>query len=287
MTLRFLFWNVQHGSAAYIRTPNGKHLAIDLGTGFFADGTLFSPLEFLLAQGVNQLDYVTITHPHLDHIDDILSFDKLSPKMLVRPKHLTPEDLVVGHPALNDDALAKLVKYAEIDRSYQNPVEAHENIRLPANNGGVTIKQFSPYQCSRSNLNNHSIVTTFEYCGVKVLIPGDNESASWNELLELPEFREAIAGVHVFVASHHGRESGFHAQLFDYFAPLVTVVSDGPVKGTSVTEKYTERSQGWNVDKRSGWRESRKCITTRNDGFIDVKVTPNPAGTGFLSIAID
>ena len=26
-------WNVQHGSAVYIQTPNGKHIAIDLGAG--------------------------------------------------------------------------------------------------------------------------------------------------------------------------------------------------------------------------------------------------------------
>ena len=30
MTLQLLAWNVQHGSAIYIQTPNGKHIAIDL-----------------------------------------------------------------------------------------------------------------------------------------------------------------------------------------------------------------------------------------------------------------
>ena len=31
MTLKFITWDVEHGSAAYIRTPNGKHIAVDLG----------------------------------------------------------------------------------------------------------------------------------------------------------------------------------------------------------------------------------------------------------------
>ena len=30
MPLQFIVWNVRHGSAAYIETPNGKHIAIDL-----------------------------------------------------------------------------------------------------------------------------------------------------------------------------------------------------------------------------------------------------------------
>ena len=31
--LKLVFWDVQHGSASYIKTPNGQHLVIDLRTG--------------------------------------------------------------------------------------------------------------------------------------------------------------------------------------------------------------------------------------------------------------
>ena len=58
MSLRLILWNVQHGSAAYIHTPNGKHIAIDLGAG-----DAFSPLQHLWRNGVQRLDHVTITHP--------------------------------------------------------------------------------------------------------------------------------------------------------------------------------------------------------------------------------
>jgi competence protein ComEC len=40
-----VIYDVQHGSAAYIQTPNGKHIMIDLGTGSLEDGeATFSPL---------------------------------------------------------------------------------------------------------------------------------------------------------------------------------------------------------------------------------------------------
>ena len=70
--LQFVFWDVQHGSASHIKTPNDRHLVIDLGTGSYSENKEFSPLMHLKKKyGVGQLDYVVITHPHRDHIDDI------------------------------------------------------------------------------------------------------------------------------------------------------------------------------------------------------------------------
>ena len=137
-----------------------------------------------------------------------------------------------------------------------------------------------PTQCSKGNLNNHSVVTLLEYSGVKILIPGDNESASWEELLGQPLFRSAIAGTDVLVAAHHGRESGFHRPLFEHFKPRITLISDGRAVGTSVTGKYDDVTQGWTVSRRNGTTQKRKCLTTRSDGHIEVTVTPgNPSTT--------
>ena len=67
--LEAVFWDVQHGSAAYISTPVGKHIAVDLGTGSYkkSDGT-FSPLLHLKKRyNIDRLDAVIMTHPHRDH----------------------------------------------------------------------------------------------------------------------------------------------------------------------------------------------------------------------------
>lgn len=42
--LELIVWNVQHGSAVYINTPDGKHIAVDLGAGG-NNGSVFSPLQ--------------------------------------------------------------------------------------------------------------------------------------------------------------------------------------------------------------------------------------------------
>ena len=282
MSLRFIMWDVQHGSAALIRTPNGKNIVIDLGAG-----DAFSPLKNLKEAGIGQIDHVTITHPHMDHIDDILNFDVLTPGTLLSPKHLTEDDIRGNNPPLNQEAEAKIQKYLEIRQRYSSPVGPHDDVDLPQNNGGASIKTFVPWQSSKGNLNNHSVVTVIEYSGVKILVPGDNESPSWTELLARSDFVSAVTGTHVLVAAHHGRESGFHQPLFEHFSPLITLVSDGRVVDTSVTGRYTTVSKGWKVNKRSGGQETRYCLTTRNDGWIDVEIAPIPGQVGSLKVTID
>ena len=281
MSLRLILWNVQHGSATYIHTPNGKHIAIDLGAG-----DAFSPLQHLWRNGVQRLDHVTITHPRLDHIDDILSFDQLAPGTLMTPKHLTEGEVREGNPKPSQETEAKLRKYFEVRRRYNSTVDPQDDVDLPQNNGGASIRTFVPRQSATGNLNNHSVVTVLEYSGVKVLIPGDNESASWEELLNRDDFVAAITGTHVLVASHHGRESGFHSPLFDHFTPTITLISDGRTVDTSATSRYTNVTKGWSVRRKNGTSQDRKCVTTRNDGTIDVTINSgHPIGS--LDVLID
>ena len=146
---------------------------------------------------------------------------------------------------------------------------------------------FNPVKAATGNLNNHSVVTTVQCNGVKILIPGDNESASWEELLGQPSFRTAIANTHVLVAAHHGRESGFYRPLFDHIRPLITLISDGRTVGTSVTSWYDAVTKGRQVRKRSDQTtRDRKCLTTRRDGSIVVEIGANSAGQGTLDVTV-
>ena len=258
-----------------------KNLAIDLG----ADGS-FSPFCHLRSSGLRRIDHVTITHPHTDHIDDIANFDLLAPRSLLVPKHLTEQDIRDGNSPPSQDAEEKFRKYFEIRRRYNSPVVQRANVFLPENNGGVSISTFAPARSSTENLNNHSIVTTLEYSGVKLLIPGDNEATSWEELLNQSEFVSAIAGTHLLVAPHHGRHSGYHSRLFDYFRPLITLISDGRAVDTSATSRYANVTRGWMVRRRSGSTMNRMCVTTRNDGVVEVTISPgNPNGS--MDVLID
>lgn len=277
--LTAVFWDVQHGFAAYLATPStpSKHIVIDLGVGSFGSGgATFSPLQHLHANGVARLDGVVITHPHRDHIDDIMNFDVLDPHVLHRPKHLTADAI---RKANADQDKAIVDKYLAIDQRYSEPVPNEKSPFRPENNGGATFQFFAPTKCADTNINNHSIVTIVSHADAKILIPGDNEPPSWDELLAQPSFVQAITGTHVIVAPHHGRDSGFHAPLFEKIQPRLVIISDGQSRDTSGTGRYDKQATGLTVSKRAGGTETRKVVTTRNDGCIVLRVTPGTQGT--------
>lgn len=268
--LKIIIWDVQHGSSSYIRTPNNQHIVIDLGTGSRSDLT-FSPLRYLNSHwGVKQLDCVVITHPHRDHLDDIFNFDSLSPKVLYRPNHISEASIKKSNRDVDSDIISK---YIEISHRYTAAVLSDP--LYSTNNGGVDIQTFVPTECSESNINNHSIVTVLSYAGSKILIPGDNEPVSWKELLQRNDFRSAIKNTNILVAPHHGRDSGFCNELFDYISPDLTIISDGRLCDTSATERYANKTNGCTVCRRNGGTAERRCVTTRNDGVVSIEVGPS------------
>ena len=283
--LKIVIWDVQHGHGSYLSTPGGQDIVIDLGTGSYGDSNLeFSPLLHLKNKWkVERLDGVIISHPHRDHLDDIFNFGELNPRVLVRPKHLSEEDVRKGNREADKEIIDK---YLEMGGDYSADVQASESPFNADNNGGVTFNWWMPQSCAKTNLNNHSIVTVISYADSKIIIPGDNEPPSWNELLELPSFVSAIKGTDILLAPHHGRQSGFSGALFEKISPYLTIISDGPCD-TTASDQYSKQSRGWNVNKRSGGKEERKCVTTRKDGVITVDFGKNDEGTSFMDVRID
>jgi len=263
--LEITIWDVNHGSAAYIKTPNNRHVVVDLGD----NGKDFSPLLTLLTRGVKQIDAVVITHPHADHMDDIFNLDLLNPQVLWRPRHLSEADIKQGN-RLVDVLLVK--KYLEIDKRFNQPVPPINDVTVPVSFGGAGFQVFSPRRCETSNINNHSLVIIVSYALSKIVIPGDNEAPSWKELLSDPMFVAAVKGADILLASHHGREAGYCGELFEAMGkPKLVVVSDGRFGDTSATSRYSSQATGWAVFDSAGTEDNRKCLTTRSDGHITIK----------------
>jgi len=283
--IRIVFWDVQHGHAVYVGTEN-QNLIFDLGTGSYGSSAKeFSPLLHLKNKyGIKRLDGVVITHPHSDHLYDILNFDSLSPRVLHRPKHLSEEEIRKGNSASDK---IYVDTYVEINDRYNAPIADGDNPFKEANNGGVKFQFFTPRSCSRSNLNNHSVVTVISHASSKIIIPGDNESPSWNELLEDEAFKTAVKETDILFAPHHGREAGYSSKLFEYISPYLTIVSDGAETDTSATDRYSKKSRGWKVYRSNGTGEDRKCLTTRNDGVIVVEFGIGAENKPYMSVKID
>ena len=266
-------WDVQLGLAIHVKAPNGKYIIIDLGTGTLESGNS-SPLRKRMWDNIA---YMIITHPHLDHISDILNFDTNAPKILQRAKSLTNEEVMRG---VRDCDKAKFKKYCDINDRFKSPVryDDENNTETPDNYGGLEIQTFSTSACDHSNFNNFSIITIFKFSGIKVVVCGDNEKDSFDVLMRRRDFKDAVRNADVLVAPHHGRESAYHSEFVSLVNPRITIISDTTKSDASAANKYTSVSGGWYVDG-----QKRKCLTTRKDGNITVKFgesdDPNYYGT--------
>jgi len=283
--VEMVFWDVQHGHATYIKSPNGRHIVIDLGTGQYSNNDrTFSPLKHLQYRyGVTQLDYIIITHPHLDHIDDILQFDSLNPKVLWRPTLISNQEVMKG---VRPSDWIKFNKYCEINDKYNMSISSnnYNNTDDPNNWGGLQITGFNAINCNHNNFNNFSRITIFQYEDIKVVIPGDNESESFEELLRNNFFLTKIRNADILLAPHHGRESGYNTDFINRVNPKLTIVSDGKKVDTSANSRYSQISSGWTVHKRSGGSEKRYCLSTNNDRHIVVRFGVDFDSSRFLYV---
>lgn len=269
-------WDVQLGLAIHVKAPNGKYIVIDLGTGTYESGNS-SPI---LRHRYDNIAYMVITHPHLDHISDILNFDINAPKILCIPPMLSNKEVMEGVRYCDK---AKFEKYCEINDRYNSPVaDDDENNTNNANNyAGLDIQTFSTSACDHSNFNNFSIITVFTLSNVKVVVCGDNEKESLDILMRRSDFKDAVSNADVLVAPHHGRESAYHSDYVSWVNPRITIISDTNKIGASASSKYSNMSRGWEVNG-----EKRYCITTRNDGNIKVVFgeSDDPNYSGILGI---
>lgn len=81
MTVKF--FDVGQGDSILIQTPNGKTMLIDAGPGSASD-KVYSALKSL---NINSIDVLVATHPHEDHMTNIVNNFKIG--MMYIPKSIT------------------------------------------------------------------------------------------------------------------------------------------------------------------------------------------------------
>lgn len=274
ISLDIIFWDVKHGNAIFIKTPNGKNIIQDLGVGNCSDNSSdFSPLKHIQRKyNLYKINLLIITHPHLDHIEDIGNVPLFRINSLYYPKSITQSEIRNKIYKETDSNKKKIFKkYIELTERCFSPNLDKYNPVLPDSYRDLKIKIYSPKPTVSTSYkeNEHSLVTFLFYAGHKILLSGDNGPSSWQNLLNNHYFRDDLRNVDIFLASHHGRMSGYYDQIFKFFNPKLTIISDGHVGETSITDIYHSHSQGWIIKNQN---KKRKCLTTRYDGAIYIRI---------------
>ncbi len=100
------------------------------------------------------------------------------------------------------------------------------------------------------------------------MFTGDLEKTGFATLIKNNEsFRQALQGTNVYVAAHHGRESGCSEEILPYLTNVYyVVISDkGYAHDTQKTIPFYDR-----IARGGPFRgqETRKVLTTRKDARI-------------------
>ena len=99
-SLKIAFLDVGHGDFIYAETPLGDNLVLDIGTGDVV------PAQFL--SKVSTISEVQVSHPHTDHIDDIVAFSKKTIKSFRCPSLDGFSDQTIGWKKSDKVKIAKL-----------------------------------------------------------------------------------------------------------------------------------------------------------------------------------
>lgn len=255
--MRFEVLNVEHGFCAYAVGNDGGVLLFDCG-----HGPANRPSTYLPARGIRNIRRFFVTNYDEDHISDLPAVRRnLDVQSLTRNTSLSSEQIRSLKAPPISPAMSELLGMVDTWTGVLSPEQIE-----PA---GLRVWFFHNDYPGFTDTNNLSLLTFLDVGGVSFALGGDLERSGWLALLQEPHVQGLLKRVNVFVASHHGRESGYCPEIFEYCKPRLVVMSDGPIQHDTqlMASIYARHASGEMFNMPSGL-ERRKVVTTRKDGNI-------------------
>jgi beta-lactamase superfamily II metal-dependent hydrolase len=263
-------FDVEHGACAMLAGSSDALAMIDCGHNASTGWRPSSYLRYTLKR--TQLDYLLITNPDQDHISDLSTLYQsgINVRHLITNTRIAPQTLrwmkeQAGPVTADAETLLDM-------RSNFGPLGS--GVPFNQGMGGVAGSSFSHSFPVFSNTNDLSCVFFINFGPFKILFPGDLENPGWRGHLQNPAFIAELRATTILVASHHGRESGFCPEVFEYLQPQAVVISDKTVVHDTqeMVPDYRDviRNDGILITNQPGRR--RRVLTTRRDGDIVFRV---------------
>lgn len=255
--MKFEIINVEHGFAAYATALDGRVLMFDCGSS-----SIMQPSKHLWDQGIREISRFFVMNYDEDHILGLPKMrESFGIRVLTRNASVSSDQLRSIKTSPISKAMSELLDMID---SYTSAID-EEQVKLP----GTSIRMFCNSYPRFKDTNNLSLLVFLDIGDDTFALPGDLERDGWLELLKNKAVCKLLSNVTVFVASHHGRESGYCGEVFNYCKPNLVVILDGPIKYDTqeMASRYGQHATG-GIFNGSHGQEQRKVISTRNDGSI-------------------
>ena len=200
--------DIGQGDAILIRSPGGKNVLIDGGTG---RGN--SVYEHLQQRGIEQVNLMVGTHAHADHIgglDEVI--ENLPVKMYM--------DNGMPHTTRTYNALMDLIEQKNIKY-----IQAKAGRKFNLDDG-ILLEILAPYDKllsgTRSDLNSNSVILRLTHGKNCFLFTGDAEEPT-EELL----VQKGISQCDVLKVAHHGSNHSSSKHFLQAVQPKIALISLG------------------------------------------------------------
>lgn len=234
--LKVNFINVGEGDCILIEAPNKINILIDGGGTPQSDFDVGSKIviPYLRRKGINEIDLLILTHPHLDHLEGLLPVIKEFKVDMVLDSGLIC-DLSVYKEFISI-ILKKEIPYYK--------AKAGDNFIFSNN---LEIFLLNPLYDSdfynESDFNNASIVVKLFYKNADFLFTGDIEEAAEKKLLVW----QNILKSDILKVGHHGSATSTNLEFLDKVNPSIAVITVGKNLFGHPSQKIIERLEDKNI----------------------------------------
>jgi len=240
--LQIFFIDVEGGQSTLIVSPSGQSLLIDTGWSGYEGRDADRIIATAHQAGINQLDYVMITHYHRDHVGGVAQLadgikigtfvdhgPNLEDSEVTRTDYATYEKVVAGHAhVVVKPGWGLPIKGIEV-RVLSG---AGDHITSPLPNAGEANPYCAnePSAVADNTENASSLGVLVTYGQFRFLDLGD---LTKKKELELACPNNLLGTVDLFLVTHHGSDASNPKALVWVLHPRVAVINNGARKGAS------------------------------------------------------
>lgn len=213
--------DVGQGDSIYVNVK-GKHILIDAGSSSERNITRYTILPFLKANGVEQIDYLIMTHSDFDHAGGMAELLNKTYNGKNYVRNLILPDVGDG---IRDTLYQEIMQTAAQNKINIIYFSRGSSMKYR----GVEIKCIWPYQgADTPDKNNLSIVLKLESKNFTMLFTGDLSKEGEKEILKGQKESEVkLDDVDILKVGHHGSDGSGCIEFISLLAPKVSLISCG------------------------------------------------------------